>query len=190
MIEERIVKTGSQTLVLPKRKPWRLSIRGREALDCYIFILPAVLGLVFFSLGPVIASLYISFTEYNMLGSPKWIGSQNYQDLWNDDLFWQSLKVTTIYSAVSVPLVLVTGLFLAVLLNQRVRGVTFFRSVYYLPTVMSGVAVAMLWKWIFNQDFGLINLLLDKFFGIYGPGWLIEERWALTSLILTSLWTV
>jgi multiple sugar transport system permease protein len=106
----------------------------------------------------------------------------------NDELFWKSLKVTTIYSTVSVPLVLMLGLFLAVLLNQRFPGVTFFRSVYYLPTVMSGVAIAMLWRWIFNRDFGLINLALDKV-GILGPGWLTEEKWALPSLIITSFWT-
>ena len=176
-----------ESLTTPRRG--RLSIRTREAIDCYVFMLPAILGLLLFWLGPMVASFGLSFTEYNMLSSPKWIGLQNYSDLARDELFWKSLRVTAIYSVVSVPLVLGTALLLAVLLNQKFPGVLFFRSVYYLPTVMSGVAVATLWRWIFNQDFGFINLLLDKFFGIYGPGWLIQERWALTSLILTSLWT-
>jgi multiple sugar transport system permease protein len=188
LIEEPTVQAPARGFVVPQQKRWSLSIRGREALDCYIFILPAVLGVALFSLGPMLASLYLSFTEYDMLGSPKWIGAANYQELWNDELFWKSLKVTTIYSAVSVPLVLLTGLGLAVLLNQKFPGVTFFRSVYYLPTVMSGVAVSMLWRWIYNRDFGLINLALDKV-GIIGPGWLTEEEWALPALILTSVWT-
>ena len=192
MREERFVATGGQlqgqSLVLPERSRWHLSIRAREALDCYIFIFPAILGLALFSLGPMIASLYFSFTEYDMIGRPNWIGIANYQDLWNDSLFWKSLRVTAIYSFVSVPLVLLIGLVLAVLLNQRFPGVMFFRSVYYLPTVMSGVAVSMLWRWIYNRDFGLINLGLDKI-GIIGPGWLTEERWALPALIMTSFWT-
>jgi multiple sugar transport system permease protein len=188
MLEERIAVPDFRSLVIPKRGRMRLSIRAREALDCYIFILPAALGLILFSLGPMIASFYLSLTEYNMLGSPAWIGAQNYQDLWNDELFWKSLRVTVIYSAVSVPLVLLIGLMLAVLLNQKFPGVSIFRSIYYLPTVMSGVAVAMLWKWIYNRDYGLLNLALDKV-GIIGPGWLTEERWALPAIIMTSFWT-
>jgi multiple sugar transport system permease protein len=93
------------------------------------------------------------------------------------------------YSAISVPLVLVLALGLALLLNQKLRGVTFFRTVYYLPTVMSGVAVATLWKWIFNTDYGILNQLLDKI-GIRGPAWLTDESWAIWALIIASTWTV
>ncbi len=177
----------SGRIAVPARRP-RLSIQAREALDCYIFIAPAVLGLLIFYLGPMIASFVLSFTDYDLLTAPEWVGTQNYRDLWNDELFWTSVRVTAIYSFVSVPLVLALALVLAVLLNQRFPGVTLFRSIYYLPTVMSGVAVAMLWSWIFNADFGLLNLALDKA-GIRGPGWLIDDRWALPALILTSLWT-
>jgi multiple sugar transport system permease protein len=166
----------------------RLSIRAREALDCYVFIAPAVLGLLLFYLGPMAASFWLSLTDYDLLTPPVWVGLQNYRDLWNDAVFWTSLRVTAIYSFVSVPLVLALGLFLAVLLNQRFRGVTAFRAIFYLPTVMSGVAVARLWSWIFNAEFGLLNLGLDKI-GIRGPAWLTDERWALPALIMTSLWT-
>ena len=93
------------------------------------------------------------------------------------------------YSTISVPLGLMLALALALLLNQKFKGVTAFRTIYYLPTVMSGVAVATLWKWIFNSDFGILNLLLDKI-GIRGPAWLTDEDWAIWALILTSLWTV
>ncbi len=166
----------------------RMSSRTREAIECYIFILPALLGLLFFYIGPMIASLYYSFTDYNLLSPAEWVGLENYRDLLGDELFWKSLRVTAIYSGVSVPLVLLLALGMALLLNQRLRGMVFFRTVYYLPTVMSGVAIATLWKWIFNADYGVLNLLLEKI-GIRGPMWLTDERWAIWALIMTSLWT-
>lgn len=167
----------------------RIDSRTREAIECYIFMLPVILGLLLFYLGPMIASLYFSFTNYNMLRAPSWIGLANYRELAQDDLFWKSLRVTVMYSVISVPMVLLLALGLALLLNQKFRGVTFFRTMYYLPTVMSGVAVATLWRWIFNTDYGILNLMLDKI-GIRGPAWLTDSRWAIWALILTSLWTV
>lgn len=152
-------------------------------------MLPVILGLLLFYLGPMLASLYFSFTDYDMLSAAEWVGLENYRALTDDDIFWKSLRVTVLYSAVSVPMVLVLALGLALLLNQKVKGVTFFRTIYYLPTVMSGVAVATLWKWIFNTDYGILNLLLDKV-GIRGPAWLVDESWAIWALILTSAWTV
>ncbi len=174
------------SLTVAKRS--RISGRAREAIECYIFMLPVILGLLLFYLGPMIASLYFSLTDYDMLSSAEWVGAANYQELLDDDLFWKSLRVTVLYSAVSVPLVLLLALGLALLLNQKFAGVTFFRTAFYLPTVMSGVAVATLWKWIFNTDYGILNLLLDKI-GIRGPAWLVDEQWAIWALILTSLWT-
>ncbi len=165
-----------------------MNVRTREAIECYLFILPAILGLLIFYVGPMIASFVLSLTDYDLLTPPRFVGLDNYRDMADDPLFWQSLRVTSIYSLVSVPLVLALGLFMAVLLNQKVRGSTFFRSVFYLPTVISGVAVAMLWRWIFNDEYGILNLLLDKV-GIRGPGWLIDEQWALIALIMTSVWT-
>jgi multiple sugar transport system permease protein len=175
------------TLTVGKRR--RFSGRMREAIECYIFIAPAVLGLLLFYLGPMIASFYFSLTEYDLLSPAEWVGLENYRELAEDDIFWKSLRVTVMYSLVSVPLVLFLALLLALLLNLRFRGVTFFRTVYYLPTVMSGVAVATLWKWIFNTDYGILNLLLDKV-GIRGPSWLTDQDWAIWALILTSIWTV
>lgn len=190
MIEKSAVgasrPVSSIQAIVPRRRG--LSLRAREAIDCYVFMLPAILGLILFWAGPILVSLWLSFTEYDILSDPVWIGAQNYRDLWADDLFWKSLRVTATYSVISVPLVLAIGLATAVLLNQKFRGVTFFRSMYYLPTVMSGVAVAMLWRWIFNTDYGILNLGLDKI-GITGPRWLADEDWALPALILTSLWT-
>jgi multiple sugar transport system permease protein len=174
------------TLTTARRR--RISGRTREAIECYIFMSPVILGLLLFYLGPMIASLYFSFTDYNMLSAAEWVGFQNYRDLIDDDIFWKSLRVTVMYSAISVPLVLILALALALLLNQKFTGVTAFRTIYYLPTVMSGVAIATLWKWIFNTDYGILNLLLEKV-GIRGPAWLTDESWAIWALIMTSLWT-
>ncbi|MBM7791176.1 carbohydrate ABC transporter permease [Tenggerimyces flavus] len=174
------------TTSTPPRR--RLSMRRREAIACYIFMAPAILGLLLFAIGPMIASLLLSFTEYDMLSAPQWVGLANFQALIGDELFHKSLRVTAVYSLVTVPTILVISFILANLLNQKIRGISFFRSVYYLPTVISGVAVAMLWRWMFNGEYGLVNTLLDKI-GIDGPNWFQDESWALPALIVTSLWT-
>lgn len=166
----------------------RLSMRRREAIACYIFIAPAVIGMALFAVGPMIASALLSFTDYDMLTSPEWVGLDNYRLLLDDELFWKSLRVTAVYSFVTVPLILVVSFVLAAMLNQKLRGMYFFRSVYYLPTVLSGVAVAMLWRWMFNPEYGLVNTVLDKL-GIDGPMWFLSETWALPTLIVTGLWT-
>ncbi len=182
-----INKTSVRTIDRQSRSG--LSIQAREAIVCYIFMLPAILGLLLFTVGPMIVSLYLSFTDYDVLGSATWIGLDNYRKLFGEALFWKSLRVSAIYSVVSVPAGLVFALGLAVLLNQKMPGVYVFRSVFYLPTVISGVGVAMLWRWMFNPEFGVINTLLGMI-GIQGPGWLTSEKWALPALIITSLWGV
>lgn len=170
----------------PARRKRTLS--RRQALWCYIFIAPAVLGLLLFSLGPMVASFLMSFTSYDLLSTPQWIGAQNYAELAQDELFRKSLAVTLIFGLVSVPAILVLALLLAILLNAAIPAKAFFRSAYYLPSVISGVAVATLWKWLFNGEYGLINVALAGI-GIDGPAWLTDERWALRALILMSLWS-
>jgi multiple sugar transport system permease protein len=164
-------------------------MRAREAIHGYIFMLPAILGLLIFLLGPIVVSLYLSFTRYDLLTPPQWIGLGNYQTLFKDPLFWQSLRVSALYSVISVPLGLAFSLLAAVLLDQKMRGIAIFRSIYYLPTVISGVGVAMLWRWMFNSQYGVINVLLGKL-GIDGPSWITDERWALPALIFASLWGI
>ncbi len=179
--EARTLRGGSRV---------RLSTRTREAIDAYVFMSPAILGLLLFFLGPMIVSFLLSFTEYDILvGSANWIGLENYREMFADELFWKSLRVSAIYSVISVPLQLIFGLLLAVLLNQKMRGIYLFRAIFYLPTVVSGVGVAMLWRWMFNPEYGVINTLLGKI-GVQGPGWLTSERWALPALIITSLWGI
>jgi multiple sugar transport system permease protein len=175
--------------LLPAFIQRRMSLRTRESIAGYLFITPAVIGFVVFLAGPFLASLLISFTDYKLLVAPQWVGLDNYRALMVDPLFWQSLKVTFQYAIVALPLGLVLSLGLAVLLNQKVRGISFWRTIYYLPAVVSGVAVAVLWSWILNPEFGLLNLLL-RYFGIRGPHWLSDTRTALPALIVISLWGV
>ncbi len=155
----------------------------------YILVSPWVFGFLAFVLGPMVYSGYISFTRWNLLNPPQFIGLGNYSQMMQDPLFWQSLKVTTIYAVVSVPLTSAFALFLAILLNQRVRGVSIFRTIFYLPSVVSGVAVSMVFLWVFNPQFGIINSMLHDF-GIKGPGWVESPHWALPTIIIMSLWGV
>lgn len=165
----------------------RGTLARRQALWCYVFMAPAILGLLLFSLGPMIASLWLSFTSYDLLSSPEWVGTENYVNLAQDPLFRKSLSVTLIYGLVAVPCTMVIALVLAIMLNAKIPALPFFRSAYYLPSVISGVAVATLWKWMFNGEYGLINAGLARI-GIAGPAWLTDEQWALRALIFMSLW--
>jgi multiple sugar transport system permease protein len=131
----------------------------------------------------------LSFSNYKLLNDPKWIGVDNYVKMYGERLFWQSLRVSAIYSIVSVPLGMTIALFLALLLNRTMRGIYTLRAIYYLPTVISGVGVAMLWRWIFNGQYGVINTLLRNV-GVKGPNWLLDENYALIALIITSVWGV
>ncbi|CAN5792259.1 sugar ABC transporter permease [soil metagenome] len=165
------------------------TLRNREALAGYLFITPALLGFLVFIVGPILVSAYFSLTEFKLISSPHWIGLQNYQSLGQDELFWQSFKVTVRYAVFALPLGLILSLGLALLLNQKLRGVAFWRTIYYLPSVISGVAVAVLWTWILNPEFGLLNTFL-RYLGIRGPNWLGDVRTALPALVLISLWGV
>ena len=171
------------------RPLYRLTNRRREALLGYLFLSPWLLGFVVFLAGPMVASLYFSFTEYKVIQTPRWIGLGNYQRMWTDDLFFQALGVTARYTAASVPLGIVVALALAILLNQRIVARGLLRTVFYLPSIISGVAVAIVFAWIFNAQFGVVNYLLSLVH-ISGPNWLGSPRWALWAFVLMSLWGV
>jgi len=167
----------------------------REALDGYLFILPWLIGLAVFTLGPIIASMVISLHRWPLLKEPSFVGVQNYIKLIYDPLFHQSLKVTFIYAFVSVPLNLGVALGLALLLNQKVRGLSMFRTLFYLPSILPMVAVSVVWMWLYNPKFGLINYFLRKIVGLFGVEfqgleWLASPRWALPALILMNVWGV
>ncbi|MEU8103503.1 carbohydrate ABC transporter permease [Nonomuraea muscovyensis] len=163
--------------------------RKREARTAYVFLAPWFLGLFAITVGPILASLYLSFTDFSLLEEGSWVGLDNYTKMFTEDTrFITSLKVTTIYVVVSVPLQLAFALGLALALDRGLRGLPFYRSVYYLPSLLGGsVAIAILWRKLFGAD-GLVNSLL-ALVGIDGPGWVSDPDTALGTLILLHVWT-
>lgn len=162
----------------------------RRNLAYFIFLAPWLIGFILWTGGPLVASIYFSFNQYDIVTPAVWVGLDNYHQLFTNPLFWQSLRVTSIYTFLGVPALMATSLLLAVLLNQQVPGLGVFRTIFYLPTVTTGVAVALLWVWLLQPDFGLINNLLWTFFKIKGPHWLYDEKWVLPALIIKSMWGV
>lgn len=163
----------------------------RENLWGWLLISPWLVGFLVFTLGPMIASAYLSFTDWDIITPPKWVGLHNYTYMFfKDPIALYSFRITIIYAAISVPLRLVFGLAIALLMNQKVRGIFVFRTIYYLPAVLSGVAVALLWRWVFNSEFGLVNTMLWTLFGVEGPSWLVDPRWVMSAFIVMSLWDV
>jgi multiple sugar transport system permease protein len=166
----------------------RTPLQARKVLWGYLLLLPWLLGLIIFILGPILASFYLSFTDYEGMGTPVWIGLANYQKaFFGDDLFWPSLGITFEYSIVVVPIGLLGSLFLAIILNRGLKGTNIFRTIFFLPSLTPAVALALLWAWLFHPTVGPINLALG-FVGITGPGWLADKSWALPALIIISLW--
>jgi multiple sugar transport system permease protein len=165
------------------------SQRRQDILTAYLCLLPWLVGFLSFVVGPMIFSFGLSFYESDLLTRNYFIGLQNYDELFSDPLFWQSIKVTFIYAFASVPLGASLALLIAVLLNQKIAGLGAWRTIYYLPTVISGVAVSLLWLQIFNPRAGLLNNFLGLF-GIAGPAWLYSSSWALPALIIMSVWGV
>jgi multiple sugar transport system permease protein len=167
----------------------RSLLARREALAFYGFISPWIIGFICFTGGPIIASLYFSLTNYTLLSSPHYIGLGNYTALFNDPLFSTSLYNTFYYTVFFVPLGIIFSFMLALLLNQKVGGLAAYRTVYYLPSIVPAVANSILWIWLLNPQWGLINTVL-RMVGIEGPGWLTSEVWSKPAIILMSLWGV
>lgn len=167
------------------------SLQKREAAAAYVYISPWLVGFVLLTLGPMVASLYLSFTDYNVINGqmPRWVGLKNYITVFNSPDFWQSLKVTITFAALSLPSGLVLSFLLAILLNQKIPFVHVWRTIYFLPSVLAGVAVTLLWILIFNPQVGILNQFLGLL-GIKGPGWLNDPNYALLALTIMSLWGV
>lgn len=161
----------------------------QNLLKGLLFISPWIVGFLAFTLYPVAISLYYSFCDYDVLSRPVWVGTLNYRDMVTDDVFWKSLANTLVFAAFSLPLGLMVSFLLAVLLNQPVRGRPIFRVIYFLPSLVPAVAVAMVWIWIFNGKFGLLNHVLG-WLDLPRPNWLADPNWTKPALILASLWGV
>src|SRR5690625_41448 len=169
--------------------PSKTGAKWKVKLAPYLFLLPWLVGFFVITLGPMLYSFYLSFTDFSLLGSAEWVGLDNYVNLFtNDDKYFDSVKVTLVYVFVSVPLQLAFALLLAVLLNRGLRGLNIYRSVYYLPSLLgTSVAIAVLWKQMFGSK-GLINQVLD-WFGVQGAGWIGSPDTALGTLIILNVWT-
>lgn len=151
------------------------------------FIAPSLLGLLLFTVYPIVSSFWIAFHDWNLLSAPEFVGLNNFKELWSDEAFWSALRYTLLFIALYVPLVFCMGLALAIFLNQKLRGMLVVRTATFLPVVASWVVVSLIWKWLFNPNYGLINYGLS-FLGIEGPAWLFEPTTAVYALVITSIW--
>src|SRR5258708_23206642 len=163
--------------------------RRRHIISGYLYLTPWLLGFVLFWLGPAAASLGLSLTSYNVISAPTFIGLKNYVDAFTQDpLFWPSLVKTIYFAGASVPLGLLGSLAAALLLNQILRGTPFFRTLFFIPSLLPIVASTVLWAWLLQPDWGLVNGLLYRV-GIHGPRWFMVPEWAIPGLITLALWT-
>ncbi len=162
----------------------------RRHLAGYAFISPWLIAFSVFTLGPFIASIYLSFTRYDVVSAPAWVGLANYRNMVTQDVvFFKSLWVTVKYAMVAVPLGIVAGVGLALLLNAQVRGISVYRTVFFLPSIVPIVATTVVFMWLLNPQIGLVNAILKKI-GIIGPAWLQDPAWAFWSLVMMGLWAV
>jgi len=159
-----------------------------RSIEPLYYLFPTIIGLLVFSAGAVTASFVLSFTQWDMIAAPQWVWLENYVGLLHSDLFWEVVHNTLLFVLLAVPLSVVCSLALALLANTGIRGITLFRTAYFLPVVSSMIAVALVWSWIFNPEFGLLNFLLRALFGIQGPSWLDSTTWALPAMVIVTVW--
>ena len=172
-----------------RKVSFRGSLATREAVWFYILIAPWLAGYVLFTAGPMLASAILSFFQADpVIWPPTWIGLGNYNFMLNDKLFWQSIKVTAYFTFLAVPLSVSFATVIALVLNEKLPALSAWRTIYYLPSIVSGVPVAIMWSWVFEPSFGLLNGTLYSLTGIQGPGWLVDPGWTIPSFVLMSLW--
>lgn len=165
-------------------------IKINQLITIVAFLLPWVIGFLVFLLGPILYSFYLSFTDYDILRKPLWIGLDNYKQLLQDEIFWKSLTVTFTYAIITLPLSIIFGITLAILLNQKIALISVYRTCYYLPSIIPLVASSVIWLWIFRGDeSGLLNYILNKI-NIDGPLWFSDPVWSLFALVIMSLWSI
>ncbi|MCI1902000.1 MAG: sugar ABC transporter permease [Bifidobacteriaceae bacterium] len=154
----------------------------------YVFVLPTLLFVLIMNIWPIINSVYISFTDASGFSTPHWIGFGNYVKIFHSSLIGSASINTVIYAVVSVVVGTFLSLILAVALNEKMKGRAVFRTLYFLPVVSTPAAIAMVWRWLLNKDFGLVNYVLS-FFGIKGPNWMGDPHWVLTAVIIVGIWS-
>lgn len=166
-----------------------LSLIQRRTIIGYIFIAPFILGFIFWFLIPALVAANLTFQKWNLISPARYIGTANIEKLFTDPILPKSLKATFIYAFFSVPIGLVFAFFLATLINTKVRGIAIFRTIFFLPSIVPAVATALLWAWIFNTEFGLLNYVV-RFFGGPKVAWLQDPNWALAAFVILSTWGV
>ncbi len=164
----------------------------KEAISAYLFLMPNFVGFLAFTSIPVVVSLLLGFVKWDLLSSPQWVGFDNFIALFHDTYFWKYCW-NTIFLMFGIPLGMVGSLIVALAMNQKIKGIVFFRTTFFLPTICSGVAIFVLWRLIYNPDFGFFNVMIAKFGDIIGiplkgPNWLTDENWAKPALIIMGLW--
>jgi multiple sugar transport system permease protein len=162
-------------------------IRAREARAFYLCIALWGIGFLVFTAGPILASIYYSFTSFDIVSAPVFVGLQNFRDVFSDPLFYKSMANTLYFVVLVVPLTMILSFALALLLNQKVRALPVFRTVFYIPSIVPFVASAILWMWLLQPQYGLINSIIE-YFGLNGPTWLASETWAKPALVIMLLW--
>lgn len=168
----------------------------RNLRNGILFAAPYLVGFLAFTLYPLVMSVYYSFCQYNVISKPVWVGLENFRALYQDERFWQSLTNTLFYTGFSVPLGLAFSVGLALLLNQKVKGMSVYRTLFFLPTIVPVVATAVLWLWVLNPEGGLANGMIRQAAQLFGmeianyPRWLADPSWSKPSLVLMSLWSV
>lgn len=169
----------------------------RNLIKGLVFVSPWIVGFLAFNLYPLIASIWFSLCDYSVLSEPVFLGAQNYVDLWHDPVFWKALRNTVVFAVVAIPLSTVLSIGLAVLLNQPIAGQGIYRTIFFLPSLVPAISLAILWQWMLNGPMGLVNNLLRPFlniinavtgFHLQAPDWLNDPNFALWGLILTGLW--
>ena len=186
------VQSGNQTI---KQGFWlsrqynRLSLKQRRTLMGYVFIMPFILGFIFWFLLPALVAGNLTFQKWNLISPPRYVGLFNFDKMLSDPILGQSLKVTILFSAISVPVGLVFAFFLASLINTKIPGIAIFRTIYFLPSIVPAVANAILWAWLFNTEFGLINFVIRA---LGGPkiGWLQDPNWVMVAFVILTVWGV
>jgi len=186
---ERELSSSSNAPVSRKSSLRALGGELRRGLPGLAFISPWLFGFAVFTAGPFLTSIYLSFTRYNIVSAPRWVGVQNYAVLAGDPVFWHSLELTLLYALAAVPLAVLAGVGLSLLLNFEVRGIGFYRTIFFLPSIVPTVATTVVFVWVLNPQIGLVNSLL-RAIGVTGPAWLKEPKWTFASLVMMALWGV
>jgi multiple sugar transport system permease protein len=186
MNSEPVLANSKMAVSIPKRKKSRME--REQIFYGYLFLIPSLIGFIIFILIPTIGSSLLSFFKWDLITTPKFAGMQNYKLMFQDELFWTVLKNTIVYTVGTIPIGMLLSFIIAYLLNQKIKGVNIYRAIYFLPVMASATAIAVIWKWIFEKDFGLFNYFLSLFGMTNGPPWLANSKWAMFAVIIMNIW--